>query len=272
MRQHQHMVQLRASFVFAPPAFLVKLRPFDRWVISLWRRWAKLFKHRFSIEKRQGALFLLDRTNSVDRNMLTRGSWEPRQIATFTRLIAEKKKPGQPSLFLDIGSHGGLYSILLAQRTMLDRIVAFEPDPVNVVQLRANLFLNGLLDRIEVIQAAATDKAGTIPFYIAADNNRGGSRIGEKGEAPLSRQVMVQAIRVDEVIEAQDAFIAAKIDVESYELIVLSGMGSLLTRNACLLQIETFTEQSEALIAWLVAQGFRKIDAVDYDYYFWNGD
>ncbi|MHB2166243.1 FkbM family methyltransferase [Alsobacter sp. R-9] len=254
--------------MWPPPRALMVIHPLDRWVASLWKRWAELFKHRYSVEKRLGAFFLLDRKNSVDRNLLIKGQWEPRQLETFERLIRERRGSGRPTMFLDIGAHGALYSILFKQAGLLDEVIAFEPDPVNVAQLRGNLFLNGLVEDIRVIQAAASDAPGRITFHMASETNRGGSRLGEQGEAQWVRTVEVEAVRVDDAIPAKGAFIAAKIDVEGYELLVLSGMTRILAENDCLLQIESFEHKADELIAWMDGHGYGLIGKVVHDHYF----
>lgn len=246
----------------------MRVRPIDRWIASAWKRWADLFKHRYSVEERLGALFLLDRKNSVDRNLLIKGAWEPRQIEAFTRLIRDLRGSGRPTVFLDIGAHGGLYSILFRKQDLVERVIAFEPDPVNVVQLRANLFLNGLLDAITVVQAAAAGSAGTITFHMAGEGNRGGSRMGEEGEATWVRKVEVETVRVDDVLPGAGAFVAVKIDVEGYELDVLSGMERILAENDCLLQIESFPDKAQALIGWMAARGYGLRETIVHDHFF----
>jgi precorrin-6B methylase 2 len=46
------------------------------------------------------------------------------------------------SVFLDIGAHIGYYTVKLARRC--NRVVAFEPNPVNRAKLLRNAELNGL--------------------------------------------------------------------------------------------------------------------------------
>jgi hypothetical protein len=46
--------------MFAPPSCLMRAPLLRRLIPSVLRRYAKLFKHRYSIERRMGALFLID--------------------------------------------------------------------------------------------------------------------------------------------------------------------------------------------------------------------
>ena len=65
--------------------------------------------------------------------------YEHDQIDYLTRSLQSV----QPTVFLDIGSHAALYSIVLKQHFPEMEVHAFEPDRTNLCQLYANLFVNG---------------------------------------------------------------------------------------------------------------------------------
>jgi FkbM family methyltransferase len=216
-----------------------------------------------------GALFLIDQLNSVDRNLLIKGAWEPRQIDTLKRLIVENRRTDQQVIFLDIGAHGALYSIILATNALADRIIALEPDPTNLAQLRANLFINGLLDRIEVIDKAASDRNGRIPFFVAKTSNRGGSRMTETEPEILDHCIEVHAERLDDMVEGiENSLVVAKIDVEGSELVVLDGMTEIIGNNRCLFQVESFNDTVGELRTWMGSHGFKHVKTVDFDHFF----
>jgi len=215
-----------------------------------------------------GVLLLIDQLNSVDRNLLIKGAWEPQQIEALKRLICQHRRPSEPVTFLDIGAHGALYSMILANESLADRIVAFEPDPTNLVQLRANLLVNHMLTRVEVITKAASDEAGRIPFFVAKDSNRGASRMTEKEPEILDHQIEVDAARMDDMVDLKGGFVVAKIDVEGSELTVLSGMTNLISNNRCLFQIESFEDCVGDLKVWMNARGFEHLTTVNVDHFF----
>ncbi len=250
------------------PETLQRLPVVGRWFVSLARAYARAALHRFVVARREGLLLLIDQRNSVDRNLLIKGRWEGRQLDTLVSLALSASAAGRPMIFCDIGSHGGLYAMVMHKTGLFDRIVAFEPDPVNVVQLRANLFINGLLDRIDVAEVAASDRAGEIDFYVAIDSNRGGSRMGEAGEAPLSRKVTVRAMQADDVIRASSMTALIKIDVETYEMQVLAGLRRTLADNDCILQIEIFAENVAAVTRELASLGYERFLTITHDHYF----
>jgi hypothetical protein len=83
--------------MIATPLVLHKVHLFRNLVASILKRYARLFRPRYLVERRMGVLLLLDH---------------------------------------------GLYSIILDSQIELDAILAFEPVPSNLAQLRANLLMN----------------------------------------------------------------------------------------------------------------------------------
>jgi FkbM family methyltransferase len=238
----------------------------------MFKRYAFLFEHRFLVERRMGLLFLLDQKNAVDRNLLCKGSWEPEQLEELKLQIVRERRAGQPTVFLDIGAHGALYSMSLVQNALADQVFAFEPHPVNVVQLRANLLINGMLEKVRVIEKAANDSPGEIQFYLAKGFNRGGSRLTVDGDVPLVGETVVQSDLIDAMVPIKDSLVVAKIDVEGSELAVLRGMEQTLTRNRCLFQIESFAGVYPMLLTWMAENGCRHLKSIGADHYFIKND
>mgnify|MGYP003950702345 CR=1 FL=1 len=215
-----------------------------------------------------GALFLLDQISLVDRYMLSKGTWEPDQIEQLTQLVEHFRRPQEWPQFLDIGAHGALYSILMVKRELVDQVWAFEPDPPNRAQLHANLFLNGLVDRIRVVDKAAGNQKGTISFFVAGDRNRGAS--GRTESKASKGRIDVEADTIDAMVGLKDAFVVAKIDVEGAELAVLEGMEKTIANNRCLFQIESFIDNFSTIQSWLVKRGFQYQNTIESDHYFYK--
>jgi FkbM family methyltransferase len=251
------------------PALLIARFPFLRRLIpSLLRRYAKLFKHRYLVEKRMGLLFLLDQKNAVDRNLLIKGAWEPAQVDMLKRQVKATRISGRQTVFLDIGAHGALYSMMMVREGLADQVVAFEPDPMNLVQLKANLFINDMLGAITLIEKAVSDESGDIRFFLADSSARGGSRMTDEGDARIVGETIVKADRIDDMVPLEDVLVVAKIDVEGSEMKVLAGMEATIANNACLFQIESFTDNAQALKTWMNERGFDHVATVDFDHYF----
>ena len=257
--------------MFPVPRFIQGIPVVSRWMNSAFRSYARNFRHQYTVEERFGLLFLLDQVNAVDRNLLLKGNWENKQIAFLTGLVRAAQTPGRRMVFCDIGAHGGLYAMLMQRTGAFATIIAIEPDPVNVVQLRANLLLNTMLEQIRIVEAAATDQTGVIDFFIAIDSHRGGSRIGVTGEAPLARKTTVKAMRADDVINEKGVGLVIKIDVETYEMQVLAGLEQSLRENDCILQIEIFPDNLDRVTTHLASLGYERIKTIVFDHYFVAG-
>lgn len=257
--------------MISPERMIANVPMLRRVIPSYLKRYARAFKHRFVVERRMGALFLLDQKNAVDRNLLTKGTWEPRQLDELRRQIRALNRDGEDVVFLDIGAHGALYSIVLAAEDLVGRIVAFEPDPTNLIQLKANLFINGMLERIEVIEKAASNEKGQINFYPAEESNRGSSGTILPANGTQLNEITVDADRTDDLVAVSNSLLVVKIDVEGGEQNVLMGMENSISRNRCLFQIECFEETFPAVLAWLEKHDCRYLKTIDFDHFFYKG-
>ena len=227
---------------------------------SFRKRLARIFwRGGYTVVSSSGGLFLVNYRNLVDRHIAFWGDYEADQIAY---LISAMGKRGC-ELFLDIGANIGLYSVRVGRAGLAQRLVAFEPDPRNVHQLGANLRINGLTGRVEVVAKAVSNRSGTVPFQCSADG--GGSRIVDSGAVDS-----VDAIRIDDYIQLRGGTIFAKIDVEGHEAAVIDGMAETFRTNRVFLQIESFPGQFEKLSETLVAQAFRDLHSIGDDHYFAN--
>lgn len=198
--------------------------------------WASLVHGRFWVERRMGLRLLLDRENIVDRQIFLAGSWEQDLLDRLFGLVEAQRRHHDGGLvFLDIGSHWGLYALLARRTGLFERIVAFEPDPTNHAQLQANLFLNGAEGDIEVMKLAASDRATSFGLFMRSNANRGATRIARDGE---DGQVTCHADRVDRHLDFEGKLLVVKMDVEGHELEALEGMIGLLAKNRCVFQVE----------------------------------
>jgi FkbM family methyltransferase len=125
--------------------------------------------------------------------------------------------PEKGEVYVDCGAFDGdtIREYLAHRGIDFAKIIAFEPDPANFEQLRTHTrsLRAATGKRIEIIQAAVSDRAGTVTF-----DARGGvdSRIGD------SRGIEVRTETVDRVLDPSvPTYI--KMDIEGAELDALHG-------------------------------------------------
>lgn len=192
-------------------------------------------------------------------------TYDHRQLTRLVRLAGRERV----DLFLDIGANLGLYSAVLAARTTIPEIVAFEPDRGNRARLEETVAANGFGGRIRIEPCALGAEPGEAMIAEGPAGNRGTSRL-EEGDGPGEEgrlRYPVPVRRLDDLVERSGARILVKIDVEGYEPQVLAGMTRLLARNRVDLQIEAFGTGYEETLR---ALGYVKRATIANDH-FWTG-
>lgn len=212
------------------------------------------------VVRREGALFLLNMRNWVDKITVTDGVMERQQIAYFIDQVMQR----QCDTFLDVGANMGTYSVLVALRTSCQTIVAFEPDPRSFDHLRANALLNQLSHKIDARPLAASSVNGTLAFVFGQSTHDALSRVGESPDA-----CRVTCVRLDdELSELRGRNVAIKMDIEEHECDAMLGMTELLTHNRCFMQVECFDKNLPALRRVLEPLGYTLTHAIGVDRYF----
>ena len=226
---------------------------------SSYKRVNTFFGSGFSVERSYGLKWLIDWSNRVDKKM-TFKLFEDDQISYFINNYKKYK----PEYFLDIGAHGGLYSIILKNKFPKLNVWAFEPDRQNRYQLYGNLFLNNFEREIEVYNFGLSSNNKEVAFGIVKDGNRGGKTIMETGELKINVKPL------DEVFLEKNKICFVKIDVEGHELDVIKGSKKFLKNNFCLIQVEISHEDSLREFDIVMNRlGYSLVKKID-DYYYSN--
>lgn len=185
--------------------------------------------------------------SAIGRQILSAGGFERAELA----FLAEHARAG--TTVVDVGANVGLICVPLAACRRDLCVVAFEPLQRNVEQLTAAQRRLGL-GNLAVVAAAASDRAGRVPYADAGDGalagvaGTGGSTDGEW-----------EATTVDDWWRGagEPAVSVVKIDVEGHEPAVLRGARQLLRHCRPLLVVEANDEQArEALVALLAPLGY----------------
>lgn len=224
---------------------------------------------RFGVHARLQRRWLLDNRNWIDQQLLIRRPYEVEQIARCRQLIREHGL----THFFDIGANFGLYSVLLSDEAQLQVMHAFEPLPRNVHQLGANLYLNGLDNRVKLHELALSDRAGEVELFV--DPHSTGVSTLMSAESRSRQEAYRASIRVesrtfDSLFDLGGVRALVKMDVEGAELLALAGMKRFLADNLVVLQVETMPETLEQVEAFMAAAGYRALGRLGADAYYAN--
>ncbi|SIO62230.1 methyltransferase, FkbM family [Singulisphaera sp. GP187] len=125
---------------------------------------------------------------------------------------------------LDLGTHVGTFT--LAAAALGYEVIGVEASPRNVALLRASLQQNGF-DRVHLVNAAVSDRSGTVEFSQAGPYGHVGAP--EAGQTSVS----VPAVKIDDLLAewGWDRVDFLKIDIEGSEVVGLKGMPRLLSAS-----------------------------------------
>jgi FkbM family methyltransferase len=167
---------------------------------------------------------------------------------------------GPGSRVVDAGSHIGLYAIPMAQRVgATGKVFAAEPDPTNLIKLRAHAKLNGVESSIEVVPAGLSDTPGEAVLHLQGIQSQLRSADG------TTTGTTVRLATVDEVV-GETSIDLILVDVEGFELPVLRGAARLLSDIArrpktIVIEVHPYAwdlcaTTSESLLGWLTQHDY----------------
>ena len=157
--------------------------------------------------------------------------WEWRQ----TRLIASMLSEGM--VFVDVGAHIGLYTLLAASRVgARGRVYAFEPAPENFRVLQHNIAQNGFTN-VAAEPMAVSRSRGRAAFTLSESDSASHTLANSLHRG---RSIEAETISLDEYFsQHEDRIDLVKLDAEGAELSILEGMKQTLAGNPNLI---LFTE------------------------------
>ena len=160
-------------------------------------------------------------------HLYVRGHHQPYILRHFEEFL----KPGMT--MFDIGAHFGLFTINAGRLVgPAGHVHAFEPGPVQLKYLRANVEKNHFRERVTVNAVALGKAAGQIGYEPGPESNLGSSRV-----STLRSATSVPLITLDGYCESKriERIDAVKMDVEGFELSVLQGFEKTISRMPPLL-------------------------------------
>lgn len=188
----------------------------------VWETVRPLYNVCVSVGGRNGLVRVMNGTDRILVLPRCRGVKEEYEPEVWRSLISEFQ-PGDT--FVDVGTYIGLYTIAAAQRVgPQGRVVALEPNPENYAVTEAHVKLNGLENRVELLQFAAGARDESVGFCLRGDV----SHVAVDGD---DAQHTARCVRLDTVLRDRPVEIL-KIDVEGYEEMVLRGAENLLMASS----------------------------------------
>jgi FkbM family methyltransferase len=108
-------------------------------------------------------------------------------------------------LILDVGAHHGIFSVAAIRHYPNARLIAVEPDPTGAKMLRANVALNGYLDRAEIVDAAIAAKEGSALLARSLEGSWANRLVDDEEEdEPV---VHVRSVRLESILRGRKPFL-----------------------------------------------------------------
>lgn len=146
--------------------------------------------------------------------------WETASLAIWLKLCQKSQ------VILDIGAAEGLYALVAQSLRPETTVLAFEPLPQPMAELKRNIELNSY--NVALYQQALSNFTGEADFYAESESSNEGSLVSSVSDSASAQRVSVTTLAnvIEEAKLAQVDLI--KIDVEGAEPQVLEGMGNYL--------------------------------------------
>lgn len=141
-------------------------------------------------------------------------------------------------IVLDIGGNIGYYSIALAK--MRDATIhAFEPIESTYKQLVANVYYNGVQDRVRINNFGLFDKSGELTFYVYKQDF-GNASAAIMHEEKENEKIVCKVEQLDEYVKEQgvERIDFIKLDVEGAEIFALKGGLKSIEKHKPILFVE----------------------------------
>lgn len=130
--------------------------------------------------------------------------------------------------FIDVGANIGTHVVYASLRPEIERILAIEPGPENFDFIGRNARLNGIEDRVSMLQSAVSDQEGIL--HLEVNDTHQGKHIVRR--TARANSIEVPSSTLDDILSRQriqpDEIALVWIDVEWHEHAVFSGMGTVL--------------------------------------------
>lgn len=218
------------------PAFIRK--PFTLWFIKRKKLNSLPFETKLNDFRFEG-----DAANLIDYHVLSRGAFEP-GLTELLKLWGTAS--GNNTLLLDVGTNVGVHSLGACRH--FEQVISVEPYPPLIERLKNHIKINQI-QNIKLIEGGLASTNSEADFIAPERGNLGTGRVVQNNpSAKKSATAKIQLYSGDSLLEESESKLAAiKIDVEGFELDVLSGLSKSLQKFRPLVVCELLTNADEHL-------------------------
>ena len=168
----------------------------------------------------------------LGRSVFVKNHFDRDHVGRLMRKLAELGISVEGKALLEIGANIGTHTVYFALTGAFSRIVAVEPDPRNLELLEENVRQNGFDDRVKRMACAASDREGTIEFYLHPDNHGKSSPSRRHAD---DRKIFVPALPVPSILAQADVSVddvgLVWMDIEGYEPVACRSMPPIFSRR-----------------------------------------
>jgi FkbM family methyltransferase len=188
-------------------------------------------------EFRPGLWMRLNIRDLVQQTILLEGVWDPILTAFIERTL------GPDDVFIDVGAHVGYFTLLASRRVGPGgSVLAIEPNPFALEQLRQNVERNGL-QNVLIERAACGDSRYMAKLYLHTESNSSMASL-YAGSVAGSTAVEVPCTPLDDLCRDRGVrrVRLVKVDVEGAEPAVLRGMERIMREMGPAIVLELHPE------------------------------
>ena len=201
--------------------------------------------------------------DDIGDNVIAHGWYEDQLLkALFDALLVEHAASFARGTAVDVGANIGNHSIWFSRR--FARVLAFEPNPVCVKLLEANVLFNGL-SNIRLFPIGLSDESAQLEFHMDKGGNLGRSGVAHslRDQTDAHFPVRVEAgdsVLTDEVL-GEHPLRLLKLDIEGHEFRAIKGLAGIIARHAPIILFESHgsggEQGSDAIVALLSPLGYQ---------------
>lgn len=203
--------------------------------------------------------------DTIGDDIILLGRYEADLLSAITDTIVPMALPEHRNFIaLDVGANIGNHALVFAQH--FSRVFAFEPNPVTVHLLRANILLNRAANiSVCPVGLGASDHSA---LFRIERGNLGASRFISESDQSSSDPLNLQIVNGDSYLRdhltPSDRVGLVKIDVEGFEDFVVVGLAETLKKDSPLVFFEASDRAAaEKTAAALRAIGYRHFVSIE---------